>query len=104
MVPQQWKFVTTHATVLLEFALDCQATVSDVAARLGISERTVQGVLRDLIDQGYVTRRRIGRSNRYEVNGDKPLRHERLSQLRVADLLALAAPEGARPWSATRPA
>jgi len=41
---------------------------------VGITERSVQTILNDLVADGYVERSRIGRRNHYAVNGRKPPR------------------------------
>ena len=35
----------------------------------------MQTILNDLVAEGYVDRRRVGRRNHYAVNGHVPLRH-----------------------------
>lgn len=47
----------------------------DVAERVGVTERAVQRIVAELEAAGYLRRSREGRRNRYEVNGDLPLRH-----------------------------
>ena len=70
-----WTFLTNHSHVLLCLAQDPEARMRDVAQRVGITERAVQRIVSELEAAGYVERIREGRRNRYEVNGDLPLRH-----------------------------
>jgi hypothetical protein len=72
---REWTFLTNHGHVLVAIARDPEARLRDVAERVGITERAAQGIVHDLVSAGYLTRERIGRRNRYEVNPDKPLRH-----------------------------
>jgi len=70
-----WTFLTNHAHVLLCLVQDSEARMREVAERVGITERAVQRIVSELESAGYVERIREGRRNRYEVNGDLPLRH-----------------------------
>lgn len=47
----------------------------DIAIRVGITERAVQAIVADLVAEGYATRIREGRRNRYSIHRDAPLRH-----------------------------
>ena len=65
-------WVQHHRILLVQ---DPEARMRDVAERVGITERAVQRIVSELEAAGYVERIREGRRNRYEVNGDLPLRH-----------------------------
>lgn len=85
-----WTFLTNHAHVLLCLASDPAARLRDVAGRVGITERAVQHILRDLAAAGVVERTREGRRNRYTLHPETPLRHPVEAHRRVADLMRLA--------------
>lgn len=70
-----WTFLTHHARVLLEIARDPQARMRDIADGIGITERTVQGIVTDLHQAGYLTRDRVGRRNHYSLNLDEHFRY-----------------------------
>ena len=70
-----WTFLTNHSHVLLCLVQDPESRMRDVAERVGITERAVQRIVAELEAAGYLTRSREGRRNRYEVNGELPLRH-----------------------------
>lgn len=70
-----WTFLTNHSHVLLSLARQPDLRLRDVALEVGITERAVQRIVADLESGGYLTRRRTGRRNHYEVDGLKPLRH-----------------------------
>lgn len=61
----------------------------DIAAHVGITERAVQMIVRDLEEGGYVIRERVGRRNRYTVVGQSRFRHPLEEHVRVGDFLAL---------------
>ncbi len=83
-----WRFVTNHAAVLIEVALDPDARIRDIANRLALTERTVQGLLKDLTDAGYMTREKVGNRYRYTCNPDAKLRHSRLRNITIGSLLS----------------
>jgi Mn-dependent DtxR family transcriptional regulator len=82
-----WRFVTNHAHVLEHISTDPAARLRDIAASVGITERTVAQIVKDLEAAGYLTKTRDGRRNRYEVHGELPLRHPRHRHRRVGDLI-----------------
>jgi DNA-binding Lrp family transcriptional regulator len=88
MSERGWTFLTNHAHVLLYLTRHPQARVREVAEQVGISERMVQLVLKDLEDEGYLRRTRVGRQNEYEVVGG-PLRHPLEREHHVGELLAV---------------
>jgi DNA-binding MarR family transcriptional regulator len=91
-----WRFVTNHAHVLECIAADPDVRLRDIAASVGVTERTVAHILGDLERAGYLTRSRDGRRNRYVVHGELPLRHPRHRHRTVGDLIRfLEAPDGA---------
>ena len=83
-----WTFLTNHAHVLVCIATTDDATGRDIANQVGITERSVQGIVADLVAGGYVVRTREGRRNRYALNPDLPLRHPIERDHTVGELLA----------------
>lgn len=82
-----WTFLTTHGLVLVEIAGDPQQTMRSLAETLGVSERTVQSVIRDLVAEGYLTRKRVGRRNAYRVDLNRHMRHPAMARHTVEALL-----------------
>ena len=82
-----WRFLTNHSAVLLRIANDPNIRLVDVARDVGISQRATQMILRDLVAGGFVTRRRVGRRNTYQIHTSQHLRAG--GRLRVSDLLDL---------------
>ena len=71
----EWTFLSNHAHVLVCIAKNPDIRLSQVALAVGIQERTVHRIVHELSDAGYLKVRKSGRTNSYEVNLDKPLRH-----------------------------
>ena len=72
---QNWTFLSNHAHVLVCVAKNPDVRLSEVAALVGIRERTVHRIVHELIDSGYISVTKDGRNNVYSVDLDKPLRH-----------------------------
>ena len=87
--PHHWTFLSNHAHVLICLAQEPQSRLRDVAARIGITERAVSTIIRDLEEEGLLTRHREGRRNTYRLSLDQPLRHPVERQRTVKDLVGL---------------
>lgn len=85
---RKWTFLTNHAHVLVCISHDPDVRLKDIAARTGITERATQLILADLVRDGYVSRTKVGRRNRYSVSTDKDLRHPLVKKTSVRDLLS----------------
>jgi DNA-binding IclR family transcriptional regulator len=74
LVPMaKWSFLTNHARALVCIAHDPGVRLRDIAATLGITERTAFGIVTDLTEAGYVLKEREGRRNRYRIQAHLPL-------------------------------
>ncbi len=82
-----WTFLTNHAHVLVCLAEEPDIRGRDIAERVGITERAAQAIIADLAAEGYITRTREGRRNRYEVHPSAPLRHHLEHDTTVGELL-----------------
>ena len=87
--PKEWSFLTNHARVLLCVAHEPGIRLRDVAGTLGITERTVHGILADLANAGYVVKERDGRRNRYQIQRHLPLPEASGSQRAIGEVLDL---------------
>jgi hypothetical protein len=82
-----WTFLTNHAHVLVCIAETPDIRGRDIADRVGVTERAAQAIVADLVEGGYVTRKRVGRRNHYTINRDGPLRHPLEQDHTVGELL-----------------
>jgi DNA-binding transcriptional ArsR family regulator len=85
--PHLWRFLTNHAHVLETIVRDPTIRLRDIAAAVGITERTAAQIVKDLEQVGYVTKTREGRRNRYEVHEELPLRHPQHRHHTVGELV-----------------
>lgn len=86
-----WRFVTNHTQVLLCIARDGDVRLRDVAEKVGITERAAQRIVTDLIDAGYVDRRKVGRRNHYSIDRAAKMRHPAQVNQEIGELLDLLA-------------
>jgi DNA-binding MarR family transcriptional regulator len=89
--------VTNHAAVLLCIARDPELRLRDLADEVGITERAAQRIVRDLVEAGYLERRRVGRRNVYAVRPHQHMRHRVVQHHEIDSLLSvLGDPDGQR--------
>jgi MarR family len=84
-----WGFLTSHARVLLCIAHDPGVRLRDIAARLGITERSAYGIVTELAEAGYVVKQKDGRRNRYEIQAHLPLPDPAGRERTIGEVLAL---------------
>ena len=51
----QWTFLSNYGHVLVALARDPDARVRDIAGNVGITERAVQQIIGELVEEGYLT-------------------------------------------------
>jgi hypothetical protein len=86
---ESWNFLTNHARVLLCIAHDPDARLRDIAASLGITERSVYGIVTDLTAAGYVVKHKDGRRNLYQIQAHLPLPEPASKEPAIGEVLAL---------------
>ena len=79
--------MTNHAHVLECIAADPTTRLRDIAASVGITERTAAQIVNELEQAGYLTKTRVGRRNEYEIHGELPLRHPQHRHHTVGELI-----------------
>jgi DNA-binding transcriptional ArsR family regulator len=94
-----WSFLSSHGRVLLFLARDPRLRLRDIAARVGITERSAYGIVSDLTAAGYITKQKDGRRNRYQIQAHLPLPEPTSRERTVGEVLALltSAPVGQPP-------
>jgi len=97
LVMANWSFLTNHARVLMCIAHDPGARLRDIAASLGITERSAHGIVTDLAEAGYLIRQKDGRRNRYQIQAHLPLPEPTSQERTVGEILALLAGPDATP-------
>src|SRR4029453_5373970 len=82
-----WSFLTNHARALLCIAHDPGVRVRDLAAMVGVTERSAHAIVTDLVDAGYVVKEKAGRRNRYHIQEHLPLRHPITEEQTIGEVL-----------------
>ena len=83
-----WTFITNHGLIVVYLSENPSHTAREIAEYLGITERTIHKIIKDLEEASYITRTRSGRKNLYSVRPDVPLRHHTKQDILIADLLS----------------
>jgi len=85
----EWTFLSNHGHVLVCLARDPDVRTRDVAAAVGITERAVQHIVRDLVTEKYVEKEKVGRRNRYQVVRSAHFRHELEAEVSLGSFVNL---------------
>jgi hypothetical protein len=91
-----WTFLTSHARVLLCIAHDSGVRLREIAASVGITERSAYGIVTDLTEAGYIVKEKNGRRNRYQIQAHLPLPEPTSEERTVGEILTLLAGADAR--------
>ena len=86
---ESWSFLTNHARVLLCIAHDPGARLRDIADSLGITDRSVYGIVTDLTAAGYVVKQKDGRRSLYQIQAHLPLPEPTSKEPAIGEVLAL---------------
>lgn len=89
MNASEWTFLSNHGHVLVCLARDPDVRTRDVAAAVGITERAVQHIVRDLVTEKYVEKEKVGRRNRYQVVRSAHFRHELEAEVSLGSFVNL---------------
>jgi predicted transcriptional regulator len=82
--------------VLLCIAHDPGVRLREIAASVGITERTAYGIVTDLTEAGYIVKQKTGRRNRYQIQAHLPLPEPTSQERTVGEVLTLLAGADAR--------
>src|SRR5258708_17932442 len=67
-----WSFLTNHGRALLCIAHDPGVRLRDIAATVGITERSPYGIVTHLTAARYAVKQKDGRRNRYQIQAHMP--------------------------------
>ena len=82
-----WTFITNHGVVFAIIAKYRQVKAADIAAEVGVNERSVRRIISDLEAEGYISKKRKGWYNRYYINPRLRLRRNEMRDIRIRDLI-----------------
>ena len=84
----EWWFITNHGRVLAAIAMHTGQTARQIGDAAGITERAAHKIIKDLEDEGYVSKTRTGRRNSYRIHANVPLKDD-ISNASVGELLVV---------------
>ena len=83
-----WTFITNHGLVLANIARYPESTAREISNSVGITERTTHSIINDLEQEGYITKFKIGRQNKYRIHANVPLK-DGITDSSVGELLVM---------------
>ena len=89
-----WTFLSNHTHVLVALAAQPGATLREVSAAVGITERAVQRIVAELEAAGALVREKEGRRNHYRIQRRLRLRHPLEAHRTIGELLDLGVAGG----------
>jgi len=84
----EWGFITNHGLALAAIARHPRSIAREIGDAVGITERAVHKIIKDLEAEGYITKTKVGRQNQYRIHSAMPLREE-ASDADVGELLVM---------------
>jgi predicted transcriptional regulator len=84
-----WTFLTNHTHVLVCLFRNPDVTLREVASQVGITERMVQKIVSELVENNFAEVTRVGRRNTYRIHTNLHLRHPLESHRTIGELLQL---------------
>ncbi len=101
-MPKSWTLMSTHGVVLFFLASNPDSTMREMSEALGITERRIAQVVRDLADADLIVVSKEGRRNSYSVNLDGYFRHPTLSHMRLRRFVEVISEAGGAVAAASR--
>jgi DNA-binding HxlR family transcriptional regulator len=83
----RWAFLSNHARVFEYIATHEKSIAESMSRDIGVTQRVIFMILKDLETEGYITREKIGRCNHYEIHTELPMRHHLDRNRPVAEIL-----------------
>lgn len=92
MSSRQWTIITPHGLVLVYLFRNPDSTLRQLADVVGVTERHVARIVRDLVLAGAVTKHKKGLRNSYTLNLETTVRHPVLSRTTLREIVHALAP------------
>jgi DNA-binding IclR family transcriptional regulator len=80
--------LSNQLSLLMLLAIRSEVTTRELALSLGITERAVHRILRDLAESGFITIGKRGYRNQYTVHPEMSAGHPAFPSLTLGELLA----------------
>lgn len=86
-IKPRWTFLTNHFHVLVCLSRDRNARIRDLAEQIGITQRAVQRIIAELVEDKAIRISKDGRRNIYTINPRKRLHHPLESKHTIGEIL-----------------
>jgi hypothetical protein len=83
-----WTLLSSHGAVFFYLAARPDSTLRAMSDALGLTERRIARIVKDLIDAGMIEARRQGRRNFYTVNPEAHFRHGWFAHIPVRQMIS----------------
>ena len=97
-----WQLVSNHGLALICLMRNPCMTLREIGDCVGVTERTAQHVVNDLVEGGLVAKHREGTRNTYEIVASAPMRHRMFEGHTVGEALGKLAEVKAAPVGSAR--
>lgn len=84
----KWTFLSNHGHVLFLLCKHPDLRMRDIADKVEITERAVQRIIHDLVEEGHLIVSKEGRRNHYEPVLEAHLRHPLESGITIGQFIA----------------
>ncbi len=84
-----WNLLSPHGLVLFFVAMKPESTLREMSEQLGLTERTLYSVIKDLSEAQMVRTAKVGRRHCYTVNPEAKFVHPLFAHLRLASFLGI---------------
>ena len=71
----EWTFLTNYRLTSCWRWPEPERRMRQIADDVGITERAAHRIVNELVAAGYVSKRRVGRCNSYDIHPEVPLHH-----------------------------
>lgn len=92
MASRQWTVITPHGLVLVYLFHHPDSTLRVLADVVGVTERHVARIVRDLVTAGVVTKHKRGLRNSYSLNLETTVKHPVLTRTTLREIVHALAP------------
>lgn len=92
MSSRQWTMITPHGLVLVYLFRNPDSTLRKLAEVVGVTERHVARIVKDLVMAGAVTKHKKGLRNSYTLNLETTVKHPVLTRTTLRELVHAIAP------------
>jgi len=83
----KWTYLTNHFHIIVSLSRKPHSRIRDLSDQVGITQRAVQRILAELVEDKVLKIRKEGRRNSYTINRKKRLKHSLESKHNIGELL-----------------